>query len=595
MVQGNPDTIYDFLLNADDVFPIELGRLDFEDDKTVQRDSEGRIINNSDNRQLYRENGLDNVIETVRSFNLGSRQGSSISWGIRDNEDNLFAETVFRPIAEEFYVNLPDVYGPDAAEILIQNSGRAEECMEEILDPGEDPSSPFIGGLSKEDRETLTKCYFDRVFQAIAVRGLVQTFPVRSEPEGGTPIPVFNILPLNSPNGFSQVFVSTLLPAENADIFENFNFSVSDLDSQNRFVWTTTPDEDLEENLGSVFNPKATANENVSEENINFNFPDTFTRGSTGAVLIEAKLDSDGAVLPDFNVVVDAGQGNLNVVEKLPVEWGINAYVDDTVDEIPVHDFDTGPFELDVDEEASFSTITIDNEEQSFTIEGPVDPISDPEELVNFFDDELGSDYVTFEVKESSDVVVAKGDAFSFQFISPFSVVEDSKDLVDVVINLQLYVPGEGINNISSPTVSLLDANGEILRDAPFFNIEGEDDWKFVSREVATPPQEIDNIGIEARRFDPELGVEDAPDPIIDKALNGDYQGFGARALNYSQGNRQEVEEGESLLGDLYRFFKDYVETNYRVIHVGLSDSVPTTPIASPPQPLAIELDRYDD
>lgn len=596
MIQGNPDTIYDFLLNADDEFPIELGKLDLENGKEVDRDADGRVINNSNNRELYRENGIDNIVKIARSFNLGKKQGSTANWGIVDEEDNLFAETVFRPVAETFFSALPDTYGPDVAEILIQNSGRADECMDQILDPEQDPPDPFIGGLSESDRETLTECYMSRVFQAIAVRGLVKTFPVRTDPDGGTPVPIFNILPKNSPSNFSQVFVSNLIPAQTATVFKDISFTVQNLNADNRFVWTMNPNDNLESKLQSVFSPRATANENVNDQNIDFNFPDVTTKGSTGALIFEATMGFDGNAFNNFEVEVDAGQGDLAISEKVSVKWGKNAYVNDKANDIVVHDFDTdSTFDLAPTESASFDAFTVDNDEQGFDIQMTNNPVTTPEDLVDLFNNELDSDYVEFETS-GNDKVIASGDAYYFDYESPFKDITNSVDPVTVTINLQIFVPGNNINSLSASGGESFQSTSDekILRDAPFFDVENNEDWMFISREVAAPPQDIENIDVEAKKFDPDLGLDDAPDPIVDKALNDGYQGFGARAMNYEQDDRQDVEESESLLGDFYRFFKDYVETNYRVVHVGLSQSTPPTPIASVPQPLTIELDRYD-
>jgi len=597
MIQGDPDTIHDFLLLADDEFPVELGRLDFEDDKLVDRDIDGVVLNNSKNKELYRDFGLDNVIEAARSFNFGKKRAVQVQWGIVDQEKNLYAETAFRPIAETFYSNLPDTYSPNAAKILIQNSGVADECINQILDPGQDPVDPYIGGLSYPDRRTLTECYLSRVFQAIAVLGLVKTFPVRTDPDGGNPIPIFNILPKNAPNGFRRVLVSTIIPAESAEIFKDIDFTVSNPDPENRFVWKTNPTDSLEDKLQSVFSPRATANEELEEQDITFNFPNTTTRGSTGAVLFEATMNLDtNAPFSDFETSIDAGQGDLQISESIGVEWGRNAYVKTIANDLLVHDFnDDSTFGLGQFESVSFTTFTIDSDEQAFDLQSLPSSFSDPQNLADFFNDKLDSDYVTFEVSGSdNDKVVATGNAYFYDFESPYVTDSTTSGSVTAIINLQLFVPGDQINSLTAlgPETFQSTSNEQILRNAPFFDIENNDEWKFVSRELATPPQQLQDIDVKAKQFDPDLGIEDAPDPIVDKAFNIEYQGFGARAMNYESENREEVDEGTSILGDFYRFFKDYVETNYSVMHVGITDTSPPSLAVSPPQQLEIELSR---
>lgn len=541
--------IIDFLKDYD----VNLGDLDTEGNDQVIRKQDATVANVEDNIEIYRENGLDEVINAAGDFNLDF---------VQDDTGNLFAETALKPAAEGYYSNIVEPFASQIAEILILNSQSVDECTENSSGP-----------------EELTECYMNRVFQSIAVAGLTRTFPIRSGPNG-SPIPIFNVVPSTNPSGFSIVFVTTIISKSSSELFVDLNFTVSSpFDKVNRFRWKKS---DPPEDIKDVFNPKATVSDDA-EGNIDFNFDGgTTLGGSAGSVFFDADLSYSGSEFSEFEVNVQYEQGDQTVDTDVKANVGEQAYIKTTASTLALHDFDAnGNFKLGSGppaEEATFEALTIDNTLEEHTITGPVDYTAS--ELKTEIEDNINSaDYIDLTIE--SDKLKASGDVAHLSFDGS----SNTADPMTALFNLPVYVYSDDPTISNSRLSNIRSIN--VLQSAPFF--EGENKWNFISGSPSPVSESLDSIAIEARAFDPSISLDDTSVPILDKSLNDGYNGFGGTKRNYQTGNREDVSEGESLLEDFFKFHKNYVEENFEVIHIGLNQSSPPVPKVSK-EGLTVEL-----
>lgn len=555
-------------------YEIELGSLDTEEGESVVRDSDAFVVNNDENIQIYRDAGIDAIVEAAGDFNLEY---------IKDNKENYFAETVLNPIATAYYTLLPDTFGPQVAEILILNSGGVEECLDQV------DGDPYGGdGLSDEDKETLTRCYLNRVFQAVAVAGLTRTFPAYSNP-GGSIIPIFNVLPNNAAGGQQITLVSAIVPISSSEIFNDVSFTIdSGINQINRFRFEKDdPPEDIE----NVFNPKETIE---GDGNIGFGFDSETLDGSAGSVFFKGDINFSGGSISSYDVTVEFDEGTETVSTDVEATIGENAYIVSEAGQITLHDFDNdGDFELDSSEsnpfvpaeEATLEFYTIDNVYQEITISGPYSE-SDPDSFIQDWEDEIDDEklnYLTF--TNDSQTVKLEGRVASVSFSSPNGSDSSQPDPMTALFNLGIYVFSD------SPTVTNSDIDNireiEVVSKAPFFEKENDEGtWAFITENVAPITSNIEEINISASEFDPGYTIEDAEPDIVDKALNEDYDGFGATVKDFKTGQRKNA--NAPLLEDFFKFHKNYIQDNFKVIHIGLNSS--GVPTVSGPKNLTVEI-----
>lgn len=570
-------------------YDIKLGELETGLGDDVNRESDGLVSlppsqDGEENVQIYRDAGIDEIFNAVIDLNLGF---------IEDDLGNVFADSAFSPVAQAYYNLLPDAQAPDVAEMLLRNSTRVEEC-EKLINPPSDPTSrdPYIGGLSDSDRRKLTDCYLTRIFAFIAIETLINSFPVFDSP-GGSRIPIFNILPSKTPNNFSVTFLTALVAKSNADIFSLKSFSVTNLNQENRFEWKKTNPPEASD-LNSVFNPKATTTSGNNED-IEFVFDNGNTRGgSGGSVLFEA--DMSIGIRSSFSdtstAEISFSDGGTSETREFEVAFGERLYSKTRADDILLHDFSNGDFKLtstkSTTEQATLDLLTIDNDELEVEVSGPV-TFSNASNFLDFLESELDSEYANFFL--DGDKVRIGGDFVFIVWNTPDAFRESRPDPVTVLFNLPGYVSADSLDDLTNtggePFTN--SRNVKIYSGAPFFE-EPKGTWRFISDTLNTPPSSsLDQINITANELDPDLGPDDAPDPILDKAFNQEYNGFGADVIDYDTGNRVNAED--SILEDFFNFYKQYVEENFAVIHIGLSNSSPPTPIVSGPKQIEVKLD----
>jgi len=532
-------SIIEFLRDYD----VNLGDLDTEGNDSVVRKQDATVANVEKNVELYRQYGLDPIIEAAGDFNLEF---------IQDETGNLFAETAFKPAAEGYYSNIVEPFASQIAKILILNSQGVKECRENASGP-----------------EELTECYMNRVFQSIAIAGLTRTFPIRSGPNG-SPIPIFNVVPKKNPSGFSVVFVSTIISTASSGLFTDLDFTVSSpFDKVNRFRWKKSG---APEDIKDVFNPKATVSDS-GDGDITFNFDGGSTLdGSAGSVFFEADLNYDGDKFSEFEVRVEYEQGDETIDTTVKAEVGKQAYIKTTASTLTLHDFDAdGKFELSDGppvEEATFRALTIDNTLEEHTITGPVSYTAS--ELKTEIEDNINSaSYIDLVIV--NDKLKASGDIAHVEFDGS----ANTPSPMTALFNLPVYVYSDD-PTLSNPNLSNI-RSINVLKSAPFFQDE-DDNWNFVSGSPSPVSESLDSIDIQARALDPDISLDDTSVPILDKSLNDGYEGFGGTKKNYNTGRRESVPEGKSLLEDFFKFHKNYVADNFKVIHIGLSNSSPPTP-----------------
>lgn len=548
-------TIQEFLRN----YEIRLGDLDTDNGEEVVRDSSGVVVNNQTNQDLYRDFGIDVIIEAAGDFALEH---------VEDEQGNLFADSPVKPLAELYYQTLPDTFGPQTAEILIANSQRVDECEDLVSDDA------YEGGLSDDDFSELTECYMNRVFQAIAVAGLTRTFPVYESP-GGTIIPIFNVVPTNRPSGFSVVLVSIILPTSSSGIFVDLDFTVPPpFTKVNRFRWKkSNPPEEIED----VFSPKSTVS---SEGNIDFVFNNETLDGSAGSVFFTGDLNFSGGSFSDFDINVQFSVGNQSVDTDVTGVLGENAYITTEASEIELFDFSAGNFTLTAVESAEFGFLTIDNGFDQITISGPYSE-SDPDDFISDLESRIQiPDYV--ELTNDNGTVKANGKVAHISFTSPTASDSSTADPMTALFNLPVFV-FDGTPTISNPDIDNI-RSIEVVSDAPFFE---DQEWNFISQTVAPISSDLQEIDISAAAFDPSFDINDAEPDIVDKSINSEYDGFGATVRNYQTGARENA--SESIMADFFTFHKNYVEDNFLVVHIGISNS--GTGIVSAPEQLTVTLD----
>jgi hypothetical protein len=545
-------------------YEFQLGDLDTEDGDSVVRDEEAFIVNNDENIQIYRDAGIDAIIEAAADFNLDY---------IKDEQNNLFAETVFNSTATAYYEILPDVFGPQVAEILILNSGGVEECLNQVDD------DDFEGGLSDEARDTLVKCYMNRVFQAIAVAGLARTFPVYSEP-GGSIIPIFNVLPKNTPSGQQITFVSAIIPISSSEIFTNVNFTIdSEINQIDRFRFEKeNPPKDIED----VFNPKETIE---GDGNIDFVFEDKNLTGSAGSVFFKGDIQFNESSLDPYDVTVGFEGGDQTVNTDVEAEIGENAYIVSEASEITLHDFNS-TFDLSGGtnpEEATLQFLTIDNSYGEITITGPYSE-SDADSFIQDWKDKIDEEELKYlDFVNDGGTVKLDGRVAYLGFFSPEGSDSSEADPITAFFNLGVFVFS------NDPTIENSNIDNireiEVVSEAPFFEKENEE-WVFITENAAPITSDIQEINVSASAFEPSFSIEDTEPNIVEKSLNAEYDGFGGTVKNYETGQRENAEV--PLLEDFFKFYKNYIEDNFKVIHIGITSV--GTPTVSSPESLTVDI-----
>jgi hypothetical protein len=586
-------------------YEFKFGEIDTEDGKFVIRDEDNVVANTEQNIKIYRDAGIDEIIKSAGDFNLEY---------VKDGQGNFFAETVLTPIATVYYELLPEVFGPETAEILILNSQQVDECTDQVSDDA------FDGGLSEDQRRTLTRCYMNRVFQAIAVAGLTRTFPAYTGP-GGSIIPIFNVLPKNNPSGFQITLLSSIIPTSSSKIFTPVEFTVeSPIDKANRFrLEKSGPPKKIED----VFNPKETVSDE-GDGSISFNFSEKTLDGSEGALFFKGDITnfSAGSNLGEYEISVEYEQGGETVETEAKAKIGENAYIESEVGDITLYDFSGENNEFNLDpantdsdgnvtspaEEAVLEFYTIDDQYESVVITGSYsedNPDAFIQELKTKIEDLESGDkalkYASF--KKDGEKVKFGGRLAYASFSSPQASDQKQADPLTAFFNLPVLVYVSESEEIEDPEPTVENPDIENVREvtpvskAPFFETDEKNKWAFITKNAAPVGSDPQSIDISASAFDPSFSIEDAPTDIVDKAMGekrgdepreSDYKGFGGTVKDYQNGGRKQVNEGESILEDFFKFHKQFIEDNFQVIHIGLTSS--GTPIVSSPESLTVEI-----
>ena len=589
-------SVLSFLRN----YEIHLGDLGTEYGENVNTNFRNVILDSEENIEAFREAGTDETIQAGWEFNFDR---------VEDAQGNVFGDI---GLENDYYQNfLFEDTSREFAKILIENGRRDAGCLEKA--GGRLPTTRF----SKERWKALIRCYLNRIFQVVAVGGFTRSFPTYEGEIDGRIIPIYSVLPESGPSGFQTSFLSSIIPSSGSEMFEPIDFSVGGASQIDRFRYeVSNPPGKIED----VFNPKETVSESGNIEFI-FQNGDSLS-GSSGSVLFKGDISFDGKPQTPYDVTVEFGQGK-NATAK--TEIGENAYITSEVEDITLHDFNSGPFELKTPKKkATLEYYTVDNGYEEIEIEGPYSE-SDPDAFIETFAKKISNPKYIGLTNDSGEVRAGGLLAYvSFSFPED-KEVKNKADPMTALFNLSGIYIVEGTPTINSSNIENI-RDIEVASNAPFFEKGNGQDllwydqggsnkpWVFITRALSPPTSGLSQINafastftsdfehrrtwVEYENFNPNFEIEDVSPDILGKAyegiedLGGGYDGFGGTVRRYDTifqtqsnlppSNREDAEE--PLLEDFFKFHKQYIEENFKTFHIGLASD--GNPIQSAPKQL---------
>lgn len=583
-------SVLNFLRN----YEIHLGDLGTEYGENVNTNFRNVILDSEENIEAFREAGTDETIRAGWEFNFDrveDAQGNA--FGDIGLENGYYQDFLFEDTSREF------------VKILIENGRRDAGCLEKA--GGSLPTTTF----SKEKWKALIRCYLNRIFQVVAVGGFTRSFPAYEGEIDGRIIPIYGVLPESNPSGFQTSFLSPIIPSPNSEMFESIDFSVSGASQIDRFRYEA-PGE-----IEDVFNPKETVSESGNIEFV-FENGDSLD-GSSGSVLFKGDISFDGSPQSPYDVTVEFGQGQSATAKA---EIGVNAYITSEVEDITLHDFNTGPFELKTPKKkATLEYYTVDNGYEEIEIEGPYSE-SDPNAFIETFAKKISNPKYIGLTNDSGEVKAGGLLAYvSFSFPEN-KEVKNKANPMTALFNLSGIYIVEGAPTINGSDIDNI-REVEVASNAPFFekgkgqdllwyDQGGSNPWVFITKELSPPTSDLSQINASASRFtsdfehretwveyenfNPNFEIEDANPDILGKAyegiedFDGGYDGFGGTVRRYDTvfqnqskpSNRENADE--PLLEDFFKFHKQYIEENFKTFHIGLTPD--GGPIQSTPKSL---------
>lgn len=143
-------------------YPVTLHTLDTGRGQSIDRDGSAFPVVNSNNIQLYRQNGIDNIVTAMQDLT----QKKFI-----DDVQNKYAQAGFKGQVESFHQSIFDPVAIGIATTMLQNSR---------------------GGVTREQA-------FQNLYNAIVLNGLALHFPIGADTQ------TFNLNAPNLPPGFGTL------------------------------------------------------------------------------------------------------------------------------------------------------------------------------------------------------------------------------------------------------------------------------------------------------------------------------------------------------------------------------------------------------